>query len=50
MENQETSRRSDRPRQKFASGSMMLIACCAALAILGIFIGLIVVYGGIQAS
>ncbi len=43
-------RAADRPRRKFGNGSVALIACCAAVAILGIFIGVIVIYGGLQAG
>jgi hypothetical protein len=36
------------PKPKFGAGSLILIGCCVAAAIVGIFIGVIVVYGGSQ--
>lgn len=49
MEPREANQRGNRPKQKFGAGSIILIACCVATAILGIFVGIIVVYGGMQA-
>lgn len=39
---------SERKTQKFGGGSLILIGCCVAVAIQGIFVGVIVVYGGTQ--
>ncbi|MFD1747322.1 hypothetical protein ACFSE1_17765 [Rhizobium helianthi] len=39
----------NRPKSKTVKGSLILIGFCGAVAILGIFIGIIVVYGGINA-
>ena len=37
-------------RQRFGKGSMVLVGCFSIGAILAIFIGAIVVYGGINAG
>jgi hypothetical protein len=49
MDTRKSNPRIDRPRQKFAGGSLLLIDCCVAVAVLGIFIGIIVIYGGMHA-
>jgi hypothetical protein len=49
MENRNSTRNSERRTRKFGAGTMILIGGCVAVAILGIFIGVIVVYGGMQA-
>lgn len=36
------------PKSKTVKGSLILIGLCGGVAILGIFIGVIVVYGGIH--
>jgi hypothetical protein len=50
MENRSTTRTSERRTRKFGAGTMILIGGCVAVAILGIFVGVIVIYGGIQAQ
>ncbi|MGF9691437.1 hypothetical protein AAIH46_01350 [Rhizobium sp. 0TCS1.26] len=50
MENRSTTRNSERRTRKFGAGTMILIGGCVAVAILGIFVGVIVIYGGIQAQ
>jgi hypothetical protein len=42
--------RRDRQKPKFGAGTMILIGSCVALAIGGIFIGAIVIYGGLHAG
>ena len=36
-------------KPKFGGGSMLIIGVCVAVAVLGIFVGIIVVYGGSNA-
>jgi hypothetical protein len=36
-------------KPKFGGGSMLIIGVCVAVAVLGIFVGVIVVYGGAHA-
>jgi hypothetical protein len=49
MAPQKFSDSSNRPKQRFGAGSMILIGVCVAVVILGVFIGAIVIYGGSQA-
>jgi hypothetical protein len=37
------------PKRKLLGSTLILVGVCGAMAILGIFIGIIVVYGGINA-
>jgi hypothetical protein len=50
MDRRETKPSSDQATQKFGAGSLALIGCCVGVAIIGIFIGVIIVYGGMQAQ
>ena len=49
MNRRETRPGKEQATQKFGAGSFLLIGCCVAVAIFGIFIGVIIVYGGMQA-
>lgn len=46
----ETPRAMNSPeRPKFGGGSMLIIGVCVVVAVIGIFVGIIVVYGGANA-
>jgi hypothetical protein len=49
MDTRKSKPRIDRPKQKVLGGSLILIGCCVAVAVAGIFIGIIVIYGGMHA-
>ena len=48
MQDRQTDDSATRSARRSAKFSIILVACCAAVAILGIFIGVIVIYGGSQ--
>ena len=43
------SRDSKRPERRYLRFTFILLGCCVGVAILGIFIGIIIFYGGSQA-
>ncbi|MBW9091358.1 hypothetical protein JNB91_26490 [Rhizobium wenxiniae] len=40
----------ERPRKKFGSATMILVGTFSTVAVLGIFVGAIIIYGGLIAS
>ncbi|TWF54150.1 hypothetical protein [Neorhizobium alkalisoli] len=38
-----------KPKPKFGAGTIILIGCCVTLAVVGIVVGAIVIYGSMQA-